>query len=168
MKRLVIIHGPMGVGKSAVCRELLARTERSVYLDGDWCWNMHPFVVNEENKAMVLQNIRFLLRSFLQNSGLQTVIFCWVMQDMSILQSVLKGVSQLAEEVYVFTLTAEPSNLRARLEKDIRAGLRDAGSLDRALAYLPLYANMPTVHLSTDDRSPAAAAEEIAGRIGLE
>lgn len=167
MKRLVIIHGPMGVGKSAVCRELLARTDRSVYLDGDWCWNMHPFVVNEENKVMVLQNIRFLLRSFLQNSGLQTVIFCWVMQDMAILQSVLEGVSQLADAVHIFTLTAEPSNLRARLEKDIWAGLRDGESLHRGLAYLPLYADMPTVHLSTDDRSPAAVAQEIIGQIGL-
>ena len=51
----------MGAGKSTVSEQLLKETENSIYLDGDWCWNMNPFTVNEENIEMVLKNIIFLL-----------------------------------------------------------------------------------------------------------
>ena len=37
MKRLYLIGGPMGVGKTTVCRALQKSLDRSVFLDGDWC-----------------------------------------------------------------------------------------------------------------------------------
>ena len=52
MKRLILVGGPMGVGKSAVCRALMERLSRCLYLDGDWCWDASPFQVTEETKAM--------------------------------------------------------------------------------------------------------------------
>ena len=39
MKRLYMIGGPMGVGKTAACRQLQQLLDRSVFLDGDWCWD---------------------------------------------------------------------------------------------------------------------------------
>ena len=41
MKRLYMIGGPMGVGKTAACRQLQQLLDRSVFLDGDWCWDAH-------------------------------------------------------------------------------------------------------------------------------
>ena len=76
MKKLIIINGTMGVGKSTVCKMLLDRLVPSVYLDGDWCWNMNPFIVSEENKAMVENNITHLLKSYLSNSEYEYIIFC--------------------------------------------------------------------------------------------
>ena len=61
MKNLIIVGGTMGVGKTATCRELQKILPRNVFLDGDWCWDMHPFVVTEETKAMVNGNIAHLL-----------------------------------------------------------------------------------------------------------
>lgn len=66
MKRLYMIGGPMGVGKTAACRQLQQLLDRSVFLDGDWCWDAHPFQVTEETREMVLENISFLLNSFLR------------------------------------------------------------------------------------------------------
>lgn len=51
----------MGVGKTTVCRRLKVLLPNSVFLDGDWCWDMHPFQITEETKAMVLDNICHLL-----------------------------------------------------------------------------------------------------------
>lgn len=65
MKVLYLIGGTMGVGKTTVCRELNARLPNSVFLDGDWCWCMDPFRVNDETKAMVMDNICHLLNNFL-------------------------------------------------------------------------------------------------------
>ena len=47
----------MGVGKTTTCEELSKKLQNSVWLDGDWCWMINPFVVNEENKRMVINNI---------------------------------------------------------------------------------------------------------------
>ena len=54
MKKLILISGTMGIGKSTITEELSKQTKQSVYLDGDWCWMMNPFIVNEENKDCLL------------------------------------------------------------------------------------------------------------------
>ena len=56
-KKLFIVTGAMGVGKNTTCKELSKKLQNSVWLDGDWCWIINPFVVNEENKRMVINNI---------------------------------------------------------------------------------------------------------------
>ena len=40
MKKLYIIGGTMGVGKTTVCNILKKRLDMSVMLDGDWCWEV--------------------------------------------------------------------------------------------------------------------------------
>ena len=40
MKRLVLIGGPMAVGKTAVCRELKHLAAPCAFLDGDWCLSL--------------------------------------------------------------------------------------------------------------------------------
>ena len=47
----------MGVGKTTVGQALKIELEQCVFLDGDWCWDMHPFQVTPETKALVLDNI---------------------------------------------------------------------------------------------------------------
>jgi broad-specificity NMP kinase len=65
MKNPIIVGGTMGVGKTPTCRELRKILPRNVFLDADWCWDMHLFVVSDETKAMVNRNIAHLLNSFL-------------------------------------------------------------------------------------------------------
>ena len=67
----------MGVGKTAVCQQLKSDLPNSVFLDGDWCWDANPFQVTNETKAMVTDNICYLLNNFLHCSAYENVIFCW-------------------------------------------------------------------------------------------
>lgn len=99
MKRLYLIGGPMGVGKTTVCQELKRLTAPSVFLDGDWCWDMEPFQVTAETKAMVQENIAFLLGQFLRCSAYETVIFCWVMHQREIIQELLASLPLEGVEV---------------------------------------------------------------------
>jgi len=43
MKKFIVINGAMGVGKTAICKELNRRLMNSVWLDGDWCMMMNPW-----------------------------------------------------------------------------------------------------------------------------
>lgn len=77
MKTLYIIGGTMGVGKTTTCQHLKKILPDSVFLDGDWCWDSHPFQVTEETRHMVMDNICYLLNNFLRVSAYRNVIFCW-------------------------------------------------------------------------------------------
>ena len=162
MKRLIMVNGTMGVGKTSTCRALLPLVEPAAFLDGDWCWAMSPFVVNNETKALVLDNIACLLNRFLACSQFETVIFCWVMQRQEILDEVLRRLTLENVTVSVFTLTAAVDALRSRLSADISAGVRQPDILERSCAYLPLYKEMNTISLDVSDISPQQAAEWIA------
>ena len=103
-KQLILVGGAMGVGKSAVCRELLRQLTPGVWLDGDWCWNMNPFVVSEENKRMVLSNITHLLRAYLNNSSYRYVLFCWVMDQPLLFEAVLGPLLDIPFTLHSFSL----------------------------------------------------------------
>ena len=57
MKTLYLFSGAMGVGKSTVAQRLRDALPAAVMLDGDWCWSAGPFIVTDETRTMVLDNI---------------------------------------------------------------------------------------------------------------
>ncbi len=79
---------------------------------------MQPFVVNEENKRMVTNNITCLLRSFLDNSGFQNILFCWVLQEDAIWQGIAANLPLQNVAVHRITLTVSEQALRLRLQRD--------------------------------------------------
>ena len=163
MKRLILVGGPMGVGKSAVCEELLRRLEPGVYLDGDWCWHMSPFSVTEGTKAMVLDNICHLLQSFLRCSAYQNIVFCWVLDRPEIWQAVESGLRPHGAQVVRIALTCAPETLAERLGRDIEAGVRAPDVLPRSLRRLPLFEALPGVTLlRTDGLTPRSVARRMA------
>lgn len=89
MKSLFLIGGSIGVGKSIICRILEYKLSNCVFLDGDWCWDMHPFQVTDEMKQMVMTNICFLLDSFIECSVYENIVFCWVMHEQEIIDDIL-------------------------------------------------------------------------------
>ena len=164
MKRLYLVGGPMGVGKTAACQALKRMAENSVFLDGDWCWDMHPFRVTEETRAMVLDNIAFLLNRFLRCSALEHVIFGWVMHRQEIIDAILARVDTAGCAVYPISLVCRPEVLRARIERDVAAGRRDAGAVERGLSYLPLYRHLHTEQIDTSELTPEQVARRILER----
>ena len=161
MKNLILIGGTMGVGKTTVSKELQKILPRNVFLDGDWCWAAEPFTVNDETKEMVMENITYLLGQFLRCSAYENVIFCWVMHQRGILDSILRRLETRGWQVCAVALVCSPEALSRRHAADAAAGKRGVGSLERALAYLPLYAGLGVPQLDTSQIGPADAAERI-------
>lgn len=165
MKRLILICGPMGVGKTTVSRELQKRLPGCALLDGDWCWDMRPFVVNDETKAMALDNIRHLLNGFLRCGAVENIVFCWVMQEQGIIDSVLSGLELEGVEARVFALVADEAALTARIRGDVDRGVRQEDVLARSLDYLPKYRELNAERIVTSRITAAEAAGEILRRI---
>jgi len=167
MKHLYLIGGPMGVGKTAACRALQQRLDRCVFLDGDWCWDMRPFQVTAETRRMVMDNICYMLNRFLGCSAYDHVIFCWVMHQQEILEELRSRLELKNCAVHAISLTCSEEVLRARLERDIRNGLRRPDAVERSLGYLPLYAGLDTRKLDVSALSPEETAAEIMEAAGL-
>lgn len=161
MKHLYIIGGTMGVGKTTVCQQLKINLPKSVFLDGDWCWDADPFLVTEETKAMVLDNICHLLNNFLHCSVYETVIFCWVMHEQSIIDSILNMLDTEDCVVKCISLVADKMSLCDRLIADVSKGIRTADVIDRSVARIPLYQSLDTVKIDTTGKSVQKIVDEI-------
>ncbi len=131
LKTVYLIGGTMGVGKTTVCQQLKEDLPNSVFLDGDWCWNASPFLVTQETKSMVMDNICYLLNNFLKCSAYENVIFGWVMHEQSIIDSILSRLNVQNCTVHSLSLTVNESCLRQRLSADIEKGIRHADIIEK-------------------------------------
>ena len=161
MKTLYLIGGTMGVGKTTISQQLKRSLDNSVFLDGDWCWDGHPFQVNEETKAMVIDNICYVLNNFLSCSAYDNIIFCWVMHEQSIIDTILNNLHTENCIVHCISLITGSDTLIKRLSKDVESGIRNREVIDRSVARLPLYQNLNTIKVDTTDKSIEDIIKEI-------
>ena len=162
MNHFYMIGGAMGVGKTAVSRELLRLLPGCVMLDGDWCWYMDPFRVNEETKRVVMDNITFCLDNLLRCGQFENVVFCWVMHQREIIEDILGRLCLEGWQVHNISLVCDESTLRERLWGDIEAGIRSEDVIGRSVERLPLYDALPTEKIDVSRMTAREAAELIA------
>lgn len=156
-----MIGGPMGVGKTEVCEILKRKLARAVFLDGDWCWDADPLIVNDDTKRMVEDNICYLLNSFIRCIEYENIVFCWVMHEQSIIDGICSRLDLLECDVKKISLICSQEELCKRLEKDITNGKRQADVVERSLQRLPLYESLDTIKIDTSNVLP----ENVAARI---
>ncbi len=161
MKKLIIINGTMGVGKTTTSKILSKLLPRCAFLDGDWCWDMSPFIVTEETKRMVLDNITHILNNFLSCSEFEHIIFCWVMHQQSIINDVLSRLNVGDSKLYIFSLVCSEDALKKRLENDIRQGLRTEDAISKSIPRLSNYSQMDSVKIDVGELSARQAAKKI-------
>lgn len=147
MKKLILIGGTMGVGKTTVCQDLKSKLNKSVFLDGDWCWDMHPFVVNDETKEMVMNNIVYQLNQFIRCSSIENIILGWVMHEQSIIDEIVSRLDLRDCQVYCFSLVCEANVLIQRIQKDIDMGIRNEDVIERSLQRMGLYESLNTTKI---------------------
>lgn len=161
MKKIYIVGGTMGVGKTTTCQILKRKLENSVFLDGDWCWAMDPFIVNDETKNMVMDNITYLLNNFIKCSVYNNIVFCWVMHEQDIIDDLISRLHADGCEVRVISLTCSKEALEQRLGKDVALGIRTEDVIKRSTERLHLYNRLNTGKIDVSKVSPEEAANMI-------
>ena len=151
----------MGIGKTTVCQYLKKELFNSVFLDGDWCWDASPFQVTDETKGMVLDNITHVLNNFIRCSAYENIIFCWVMHEQSIIDTILKKLDLSDCRVRSISLIAGEKVVRERIASDIAKGIRTPDAMERSLARLPLYQKLNTIKIDTTGKSVLEICGEI-------
>ena len=160
-KKLIIINGTMGAGKTATCTLLNKTLQNSVWLDGDWGWMINPWTVNDENMRMVEDNLKHLLRNFLTNSWIEYVIFNWVLHDEEGFNLVFSWIEDLEYDLTKITLTCSEEELKRRLGKDIEENKREESIINRSIDRLRMYEKLDTIKLDTSNINIQESANEI-------
>lgn len=166
MKNIFFINGTMGVGKTATSRELLKLLPKAIFLDGDWCWDMNPFIVTDETRKMVEDNICYILNNFLKCSEYENIIFCWVMHKEYIIESLLSRLNLQNAVLYKISLICSEQSLVDRLTRDIDNGIRKKDIIADSLLRLNNYALMNTIKIDVSNINAEQAAQQIVTYIG--
>ncbi len=161
MKKLYLIGGTMGVGKTTICQALKKALPHSVFLDGDWCWDASPFIVNEETKVMVIDNICHLLNNFFSCSCYEHIIFCWVMDQQEIIDQIMRKINIKSNEFIHISLLADEDAIRKRLSLDVQKGLREKEVIERSLKKIENYAHLNTIKIDTSHKSIDEIVKEV-------
>ena len=143
-----------GVGKTTVCRRPNELLENR---------NSSPFQVTEETKNTVIENIRFLLNQFIHCSAYENIVFCRVMHERTIIDTIISGIDTSSCIVEKISLICDENALKSRLKNDISAGLRKPDVVERSIERLPLYSFFSTRIIDTTEKRVEETAAEIAG-----
>ena len=140
--KVIVLNGPMGVGKTTVGKYIADRNPGTAFIDGDWCMDIHPFVGNRETKAMAVDNILHMIGNYLKCSACGMVVLVWLMDDPWVIRRITEGISALRAEAEYVTLVCDRENLLKRWENDDACGWRTDEWLQVSLKSLAGFASM--------------------------
>ena len=117
VKKLILISGSPCVGKTAVGTRLFESYDNSAYLDGDWCWCVHPFSVADSRLRNGDRSMSFVLSNYLDSDFEYVFFTSVVLTDPRIREGILNGITAGDYEAIGFTLTCSEETLKKRHDK---------------------------------------------------
>ena len=156
--KVIILNGPMGVGKTTVGKYIADHHPGTAFIDGDWCLDIHPFVGNQETKAMAVDNILHMIGNYQKCSVCNMVVLVWLMDEPWVIQKITQGLSAMKAEVNNVTLVCSRENLIRRWKDDHNCEWRTDEWLSVSLKSLPGFASMENI-IDTSDLSVEQVAE---------
>ena len=140
--KVIIINGPMGVGKTTVGRFIADSNPGTAFIDGDWCMDIHPFVGNTETKAMAVDNILYMVANYKNCTACKMVVLVWLMDDPWVIRRITEGIDDSETEILSVTLICDRESLISRWKHDKDCEWRTDEWLDVSLKSLRHFAGM--------------------------
>ena len=155
LMKVIVINGPMGVGKTTVGKYIAENNVGTAFIDGDWCMDIHPFGGNKETKAMAVDNILHLITNYQKCSVCQMIVLVWLMDSEWVYEAVADGIKAMNLDVNSVTLMCDEQELINRWKNDDKCPWRTDEWLDISVKSLPYFAELnnciDTTGLSVSD-----------------
>lgn len=158
--RVIIINGPMGVGKTRIGKYIATKYAGTAFIDGDWCLDIHPFVGNRETKTMAIDNILHMVDNYRKCSICKMIVLVWLMDEQWVYQKVAGGIADMGLDVKSVVLVCGQRDLADRWENDKNCEWRTPEWFEVSLKSLSLFSS-----LENGIDTSSLTVEEIADRI---
>ena len=128
MKKVIVLIGPNGVGKTTTAKAIIDLKSRSAMVDSDWCRVMNPFMFSDATRQTVTENIFCLIRNYLLNREIDTVVFTqsWHGERKVIYDNVM---AKLRETGIIFE--EKVIILKCSLEENLKRSVEDGRDEER-------------------------------------
>ena len=158
--KVIVINGPMGVGKTTVGKRIAEKVPGTAFIDGDWCMDLHPSVGNRETREMAADNILHMIGNYQKCSACRMAVLVWLMDDPQVIRRITEGIAALGAEVKSVTLVCGRETLVSRWENDRACEWRTEEWLEVSLKSLERFAAMENT-MDTDGLTQDRIAERI-------
>ncbi len=113
---LIIINGPLGIGKTSISWALNARLAPCVMLDGDYIGAVAPFEIYDETRiAYLYQTLAHLVAYHQREGGYCNFVINYVFETPESLAELLARLQPLDAAIHVFRLTCAPEEMERRI-----------------------------------------------------
>jgi broad-specificity NMP kinase len=170
---IIILNGPLGIGKTQTSWALMRRFERGVMLDADYVAEFHPFdYYNDEHLAYAHATLR-VLAGHHASHGFQHFVINWIFESQFQLDRLKRLLGDLGLPIYAFRLICAPEEVERRvrrrnlpdLEYELRRSRELIEILDRAALEGDIGTPLDTTSL-TIEQTADAILREIQERLG--
>jgi len=167
MSLLVLLGGPVGVGKSAAMDVLRDRMPGLGLLDADDVWRVSGDITDAARQQFWHANVNSVLRNYLQ-AGVDTCIISWVFARSELYQPIIDGLEGYVDDMIQLYLVASPEVIKNRIRR--REDRRNAGVdieqlIDFSLGRLEMIRRLPFDKIDTSLMTPLEVADAILGRV---
>lgn len=114
---IIIINGPLGIGKTETAWELLNMFERAVMLDGDYLGAVQPFEIYDEQRISYLYETLRLVAGHHYAHGYRNLVIDYVFETPESLAELRALLAELDAEIYTFRLTCSEEEIARRIRK---------------------------------------------------
>jgi gluconate kinase len=160
MRRLLLLGGPPGVGKTTVAPLLADQLAPCAWVDGDDLSRMSPVGITDRARRMVESNIVHVLQEFLA-ADYEHVFLCWVLHRRDLIERLVHAVGVQPDDVEVVHLVATPDTIRSRLANRSSP----FAAIDVALDRVAQIQRLPYAKVDTSTLTPAQVADRLAGLV---
>ena len=130
---IVIINGPLGIGKTETAWELLAMFEKAVMLDGDFLGAVQPFKIDDEARVAYLYRTLAHVIAFHRENGYEHFVINYVFEHPDSLRDLRQRLALMDSEIYAFRLicAADEHARRIRQRRSLAGDEQLAWELQR-------------------------------------
>jgi hypothetical protein len=163
---IVIINGPLGIGKTQTSWALIGRFDRAVMLDADYVAAFQPFdYYNDDDLAYVEATLCVLVAHHLSH-GFQDFVIDWVFETPLQLRRLASELAKFGQPIHTYRLVCDVEEIARRVRRrnlpdlnyELQRSRELAGILDNAAQTGDLGHVIDTTHLNVEQTADAILA----------
>lgn len=114
---IVIINGPLGIGKTSTSWSLLARFDHAVLLEGDYVAAIHPFDYYNQTHLNYAYLTFGVIMAHHVTHGIRNIIVNWVFESPEQLTRVKQELGSFGLPIYTYRLWCCPDVIAQRIRQ---------------------------------------------------